>query len=485
MSGHTPTPVVPAKRVLTVAPMPPEKLAYALARYSRSPDSIRDSIEWVRTHDSAKFLESFYFQYGHASIADLGHVTVCFEGISELAATEIEDEQLWDGQARSSRYQDFAQSGIIVPPELTAHEVGIYESATTSLLDSYRQVHHQALGYLQGQIPRPEDMKPEVYRRNLTARAFDVARYLLPFGIPTGVGQVTSIRTLERQVRRLKGSEFQELRDLAQELAAACAEAPECSLPGDTSASEPVAPTLARHAEADHYTHRLRSDLAEWAAHHLPKPEGRAVQSVDLLQPTDHVADICATLVYSVTDRSYRELYEWTCGWSPSRRQEILTLALGSRSRRDELPRHFRSTPYVFDFVMDIGAYRDFHRHRRCQQFRQHYTNHLGYETPDLISQCGAKDAYSQALAQTDRAFAELPQPAAQYVLPLGTRSRFLFKMDFAELEYIARLRSGVKGHFSYRKIAWEMKQALERLDPSLGSLVEATPPWVEDQLKR
>mgnify|MGYP003704677245 FL=1 len=67
--------------------MPPEKIAYALARYSRSPDSIRDSVAWVRTHDSTKFLESFYFQYGHASIADLGHVVLCFEGISELAAT--------------------------------------------------------------------------------------------------------------------------------------------------------------------------------------------------------------------------------------------------------------------------------------------------------------------------------------------------------------------------------------------------------------
>jgi hypothetical protein len=102
-------------RVFTVAPMPPEKCAYALARYSRSPDSIRDSIEWVRTHDSAKFLENFYFQYGHASIADLGHVVLCFEGISELAATEVEDEQLWDGQARSSRYQDFSKSGFVTP----------------------------------------------------------------------------------------------------------------------------------------------------------------------------------------------------------------------------------------------------------------------------------------------------------------------------------------------------------------------------------
>jgi len=81
--------------------MPPEKSAYALARYSRSPDSIRESVEWVRSHNSEKFLESFYFQYGHASIADLGHTVMCFEGISELAATEIEAEPLW--MARPNR----------------------------------------------------------------------------------------------------------------------------------------------------------------------------------------------------------------------------------------------------------------------------------------------------------------------------------------------------------------------------------------------
>src|SRR6201994_4760915 len=106
--------------------MPPEKSAYALARYSRSPDSIRDSIEWVRTHDSQKFLESYYFQYGHASIADLGHAVVCFENVSELAASEIEAEPLWDGQAKSSRYQDFSGSGIVTPGEFTAEQAASY-----------------------------------------------------------------------------------------------------------------------------------------------------------------------------------------------------------------------------------------------------------------------------------------------------------------------------------------------------------------------
>src|SRR5258708_5276348 len=136
-------------RVFTVAPMPPEKCAYALARYSRSPDSIRQSVEWVKTHNSEKFLESFYFQYGHASIADLGHITVCFEGISELAATEVEDEQLWDGQARSSRYQDFSKSSAIVPPELMASEAALYRSSAENLLSAYGEVQQRAFAFLE------------------------------------------------------------------------------------------------------------------------------------------------------------------------------------------------------------------------------------------------------------------------------------------------------------------------------------------------
>jgi hypothetical protein len=61
----------------------------------------------------------------------------------------------------------------------------------------------------------------------------------------------------------------------------------------------------------------------------------------------------------------------------------------------------------------------------------------------------------------------------------------FLFKMDFAEAEYISKLRSGVKGHFSYRRVAWRMKEEMMAVEPELGRLIEATPPWIEDPLKR
>jgi hypothetical protein len=42
-----------------------------------------------------------------------------------------------------------------------------------------------------------------------------------------------------------------------------------------------------------------------------------------------------------------------------------------------------------------------------------------------------------------------------------------------------------VKGHFSYREIAWQMKKRVEEIEPVLARLIDATPPWVEDPLKR
>src|SRR5215475_528862 len=112
-------------------------------------------------------------------------------------------------------------------------------------------------------------MKPEAYRRNVAARAFDVARYLLFWGIPTNVGQVTSIRTLEKQIRRLKASPYRELRDIGDEIARVCAAEPDCVW-DEAAAREALAPTLARHADADEYAASAHNHLRRWAGQNLP-----------------------------------------------------------------------------------------------------------------------------------------------------------------------------------------------------------------------
>ena len=477
------------RRVVVVAPMPPEKSAYALARYSRSADSVVDSLEWVRGHSSGKFLDSFYFQYGHASIADLGHCVFCFEGVSELAAIEIEDEALWDGQAKSSRYQDFTKGQTVVPDELQGLPAeSDYRSAAAALLEAYLALHGRVRDHLAERIPKPAAMKAAAYARTIDARAYDVARYLLFAGISTNVGQVASIRTLEKQMRRMGVSPYAEVRSIAAEMHAACAAPPACGWEGSPP-DEPIAPTLAKYADPDLARSASLRRVEAWARQNFDPGAYSLPSDVDLVCPGDPLDEIAATWLYAVTDHPFRVILDHVSGWSRARRAEVLDTALEGRNTRDELLNPFCSGyRYAFDIVCDIGAYRDLHRHRRCQQIRQRFGDRLGYERPALVDESGAGAIYDEAqrsAAEARERIAAVSEPASQYLLPFAARCRSLFKMDFAEAEYIARVRSGVKGHISYRKVAWEMRERILETDPELGRLIRATPPWEEDALTR
>jgi hypothetical protein len=194
----------------------------------------------------------------------------------------------------------------------------------------------------------------------------------------------------------------------------------------EKTAAEPVAPTLARHVDPDQHAAQSRRDLETWARENLPSAAPEAHEMVDLTRPSDMHAEIAATLLYPVTNYSFRALYEMTTSWSAALRNEVIDIALGSRTRRDDLLRGFRGGPYAYDIVMDIGAYRDLHRHRRCQKFRQAYAGRLGFDTPELVGQAGAAEVYRSAMQEALEIVARLPAPGAHYLLPFGARSRFL-----------------------------------------------------------
>jgi len=82
--------------------------------------------------------DQFYFDYGHASIADLGHVVICFEEISGARRHSSGDEPLWDGQRKSSRYQNFAASRWFVPGQIRGSETeAVYEGILRSLSEKF------------------------------------------------------------------------------------------------------------------------------------------------------------------------------------------------------------------------------------------------------------------------------------------------------------------------------------------------------------
>ncbi len=492
----------PQRRVVAMAPMPPEQAAYALARYSRSPDSIEDSIRWVHGHSSEKFWEQFYFAYGHASIADLGHAIVCFEHISELAAIRIEDEPVWDGQAKSSRYQNFGPGGCHTPNDIRGTETeAVYQGILGSLSTAYRLLHDPIKAYLSAQTPCPPDMKPADYERTMAARAFDVTRYLLPLAARTNVGQVVSIRTLEKQIVRFLSSALPELRMIGDDLKAVCARPPVNvwgELTGQTGAGTALAPTLARYAQPSEYQQRVYQDVARYAREVLRESgldqplaweDTREESQVTLIESHDPLDELAATWLYRVAQAPYRKILDLVRGFSDKQKQEIVDLALQSRGPHDELPREFRSGySFIFDILMDIGAWRDMHRHRRCQQIQQNFTTVHGYVTPRALVDAGLDEDYRSAMNAVKmdiEAIRKDSQEAALYAIPFGFKVRCLFKMDYAEVEYISKLRSGVKGHWSYRTVAWQMKQALATRYPYLADQIHAMSPDIEDRLSR
>src|SRR5215468_3433338 len=148
----------------------PEVLAYGMAKYSRSALSLRESLAELNEQKAEKFLNTFYFQYGHRSIADLAHIALAIEKLSILAAIAAADEQRWDGQERSTRYQDFRKSGYYVPDFADDEQAHLlYRSTMDGLFEVYDALSLRMYQYLAEVTPRPETMKPEAYERTLKA----------------------------------------------------------------------------------------------------------------------------------------------------------------------------------------------------------------------------------------------------------------------------------------------------------------------------
>src|SRR3954449_2864168 len=265
----------PQVNVFAVYGVEPEVLAYAMAKYSRSSLTMKESLAEISAQRAEQFLNTFYFQYGHRSIADLAHIPFAIERLSILAAIALVDEQRWDGQERSTRYQNFKKSGFYVPEFANSEDRELYVETLRFLFSEYEAISDEMARYLATQVAKPDDMAQDAYQRTLRARAFDISRYLLPLATNTSLGQIVNARTLETQISRLLTHAHAEIRQLGEALKKAARsaaynvnEAAYRKLVDEIAAVNPelaerasqvllkdvkVAPTLVKYAEANRY----------------------------------------------------------------------------------------------------------------------------------------------------------------------------------------------------------------------------------------
>ncbi len=229
------------------------------------------------------------------------------------------------------------------------------------------------------------------------------------------------------------------------------------------------APTLVKYAEANPYEQETRAELAQAAAELMRGAPIAPAPPVDLLEDEPLEIELAATLLYQHCHYPYRQVRERVASLSAAERDAIVALGTRHRGRHDELLRAFAAgQKFRFDILMDVGGFRDMHRHRRCIQVGQEFTAQHGYDTPEEIAAAAASARYDAAMHCAAEAAAQCGD-AGVYLLPLAYRKRTLFKMDFAEVVYITELRTGVAGHFSYRHVAYAMYEAVAGRYPSLA----------------
>jgi len=495
-----------AVEVYAVYGVEPEIQAYAMAKYSRSALSMKESLKEISQQKAEKFLNTFYFQYGHRSIADLAHVALAIERLSILAAIAVADEQRWDGQERSTRYQDFKKGGYFKPDFGDDQQArDLYRETIENLFAEYESLSDRTFHYLADITPKPAEMKQEAYERTLKARAFDISRYLLPLATITSLGQIVNARTLETQVSRLLSHTHKEVRNLGELLKRAATSpaynASHGSLRelvdqirsvsaelGERAEQEllrevRMAPTLVKYADPNLYEIETRRELRQVAAELMGNLPIAPAPVVDLLDEEPLEVELATTLIYEHSHYPYRQVRQAIQGAGDYIRREIIDLGLRHRGKHDEMLRPFSAgQQFRFDILMDVGGFRDMHRHRRCIQIGQEPTTRHGYDVPSEVDAAGARKSFDAIMQSTADAIAKLGDRSApeakenaQYAIPLAFRKRTLFKMDFAEVVYISELRTGQAGHFSYRNVAYAMYEAVAKKHPALAKYLRVT----------
>lgn len=503
------------RKIFTIANVHPEDLAYAFAMTSRSPESFEENLKNVLKkgkQGTEKFFDDFYFKYGHKSIADMAHIPMVFEGISQVAAWELEEETLWDGQEKSTRFQSFLKGGYYVPKNLASELKKEYHAIVQELFEGYEWLYNETKKHYTSNYKKPEDWSEKKYDTLLNAKSFDVARYFLFNGLLTTVVQITSARTLEKQINRMFSHPLLEIKEIAKEAQEAAIK--KMSFNPKAKARRPLGKSLVKYTGLNNYLRNVYPCLKKlfWdsiivdAAKEIDEPLSYYKSEeprVDLIYAPDlglsPLEDIILTLLYYACggNYSFRELAEFVKKLPKEIKSKILEESVADRENHDELIKEFNASgrSYVLDIIWDRGALRDLHRHRNCIRVSPPGCE-FGYAIPKPIAKTAIEKEYRKRM---DRIFFDKIYKSdislfgspdeihneAHYILPFAALEPMLMRMDLGELIYILELRTKEGCHFSYANLCFEVWQQLKEIQPEIADICRVTDPDDWDFYKR
>lgn len=426
----------------------------------------------VNSKRARDFFQKWLAAYGDDSIAQMAGAHIFFEGISNIAAKNLEDFRIgFAPLEKSTRYVLFNQKiggkyQYFLEPDILKSEFGkSYVRLMNMLFDNYSNSLAPLLKYLKRKFPQEKDQSERAYISTLNAKACDVLRFYLPGATLTNVGFFGVGQAFEYMLTKSFASPLVELRELAKSAQVEL---------------NKVIPSLVDRASSPRgkvyqkFVKNTEKELAKLSKKYTGLSfAGVGGTSVDLCEWDEDAENrIVASLLYKYSNMNYLQIKKNVEILSAVQKLEIIKAAVAQRQvRQHRLVRAFENTYYKFDIVANFGAYRDLHRHRMLTQERQRFTTELGYDVPPDLVFAKMDKPYIAAAEAINKFYKKVKvkfPDAVQYVVMMGNRTRWYQWENLRELGWEAELRTGPQGHPDYRLVEHLKVDAVKKIHPTL-----------------
>ncbi|MFC1741411.1 FAD-dependent thymidylate synthase [Nanoarchaeota archaeon] len=429
---------------------------------------------------AGKFIEIWGVKYGHASLRDSGTIRICFEGVSQRATKFLEKAREGAYQEQSTRALPYRMENLGIPYEIQGTE---YESVVLDLnkklIDIYERIYGDLLVHLKKKFAHlrieadekifEETGKDDVKLTDrewdgiIAAKAFDVARYLLPQNMTTSLGITLNTRRFQDMLTEWQSCHLMELQVLGK---VAQVE------------SLKISPSLMKYGSRSEYHASIPSALRalnkKFVEGHSTGAgfEYKHYEEVSKLvhAPDDLQELVLASVLFNGSDgsRSVEELKEIVKEMSYDEKREIAESATAGKQPFEIFSKAMECGAVVFERLYDIGAYRDLQRQRGDRQQINRYSV-IGYNMPKEVAEIGHDKEFVELMGEVKKVYdlfiKEGMHGAAEYVPVMANVLRHVVTKDVVQCFYEAKLRAQPAGIDSYRWIAQqEIKQLLEMM---------------------
>jgi thymidylate synthase ThyX len=436
---------------------------------------LEDTVEFLKEHGFRQILnnqraQAFYSkwlsQYGDDSIAQVTGTHVIVWGISQVAMKFIEDQRVGlEPIEKSTRYVNFGSKVggrylyYIPEPDLIRHGLlRDYTATMDHLFDAYVALLPRLQEWLKNNFDEKESI--------LEKKAFDTLRGLLPMATLGQVAFRGNAQAFEYVINRTVAHPLGELRWFANAI--------------KTELDKEIPSLLLRVSDEkskdyQSYLSRRYAGVRQFIGDSEPQIAQKAQVRLVEFDPESETK-ILAGIVFQQTHTGWDEAMTRSKSLSPAEKRDLLRQYLSNRSARwQKVGRAFENAYLRFEIVMDIGSYRDLHRHRMMTQERQTFSTFHGYSVPLELEQSGLAERFEEALQCADRLFRKmeaLDRDLAQYAVPLAYRMRFYQWQNFRQLFWEAELRTVSQGHPDYRFIEQEKYRLVNEKFPLIASFM-------------